>query len=120
MKKIRSVEDIKSGYVVRFRNGRLSICMRYEQERFSKVLISNSGSVIRDTKNNYDDLKSKIHKNFDIVEVYGLSSNEYNCMEISTLDRPLLYQEEKPKKMTISEIEEKLGYKIEVVSESKN
>ena len=93
MRKIKSIEDIKSGYVVRFRNGRLSICMRYEQEFFSKVLILNSGSVIRDTNNNYDGLKSKIHKNFDIVEVYGLSSNEYNCMEISTLDRPLLYKE---------------------------
>lgn len=34
MRKIRSVEDIKSGYVVRLRNGRLSICMRYKQENF--------------------------------------------------------------------------------------
>lgn len=41
-------------------------------------------------------------------------------MNISTDYRPLLYQEEKTKKMTISGIEEKLGYKIEAVSEGKN
>lgn len=117
MRKIRSVEDIKSGYVVKFRNGGLLICMRYEQEKLLKVFISDNNVPF--PINRYIGLKSKIHKNFDIVEVYGLSSNEYNCMKISTFDRPLLYKEEKPKKMTISEIEEKLGYKIEVVSENK-
>ena len=120
MRKIKSVEDIKSGYVVKLRNGKLLMCMRYEQKNFLKVFVTKSGVPFVDVSKHYDGLKSNIHKNKDIVEVYGLSRNPFICMDISTDYRPLLYQEEKPKKMTISEIEEKLGYKIEVVSESKN
>lgn len=120
MRKIRSIEDIKSGYVVKLRNGKLLMCMRYEQKNFLKAFVAKSGVPFVDVAKHYDGLKSIVHKNKDIIEVYGLSSNPFTCMDISTDYRPLLYQEEKPMKMTISEIEEKLGYKIEVVSEGKN
>lgn len=117
MRKIKSIEDIKSGYVVKLRNGKFFMCMIYKQEKFSKLFVSKNGFpyIVR----SYIGLKSCTDKNDDIVEVYGLSRNQYYCLEVSPNYRPLLYKEEKPKKMTISEIEEKLGYKIEVVSENK-
>ena len=118
MRKIRSIEDIKSGYVVKLRNGKFFLCMRYEQEKFSKLFVSKNGFPYG--VGSYIGLKSCTDKNDDIVEVYGLSRNQYYCLEVSPNYRPLLYKEEKPMKMTISEIEEKLGYKIEVVSEGKN
>ena len=107
MRKIKSIEDIKSGYVVKLRNGKLLMCMRYEQKNFLKVFVTKSGVPFVDVSKHYDGLKSNVHKNKDIVEVYGLSSNPFICMDISTDYRPLLYQKEKPKKMTISEIEKK-------------
>lgn len=118
MRKIKSIEDIKSGYVVKLRNGKFFMCMRYKQEKFSKLFVSKNGFPY--VVGSYIGLKSCTDKNDDIVEVYGLSRNQYYCLEVSPNYRPLLYQEEKLKKMTISEIEKKLGYKIEVVSEGKN
>ena len=117
MMEIRNIEDIKSGYVVRLRNGQLFMCMRYNDEYYFKVFFSKEKSCIADVAKCYNGLKSKSHKNFDIVEVYGLTNISCRCMDVSTDGRKLLYQEEKPKKMTISEIEEKLGYKIEIVSD---
>lgn len=114
MNKIRSIEDIKSGYVVRLRNGKLYMCMRYDEDKFLKCFVDKDGYWI-DAYMAYDKLYNKLKQCYDIVEVYGLPNYPSRYRDISKSQRPLLYMEKK--KMTVHEIEEKLGYKIEIVSD---
>ena len=123
-------DDLKVGYVVKLRDGRL--CMVAE--------IGNKGSLILVcaehggydyvsrwntglTFNSYAAYgypKRVKEDGHDIVEVYGhINNSTYydDALNISTDHRPLLWSRETVKKMTVSEIEKKLGYKIEVVAE---
>lgn len=59
-------------------------------------------------------------KSFDIVEVYGFVTNSqyYNfANQISCIGRDLLWTRTPTVKMTVSEIEEKLGHKVEIIAE---
>ena len=51
MKEIKSVNDIKSGYVVRIRNGLLYMCMRSDQNNFCKIGINKKTLDIIDPQN---------------------------------------------------------------------
>lgn len=113
--------DLKVGYVVKYRNGNLRMVMPYAGGlAFTTIdgLWLNIGTELN------DDLTEKkgIFEGdgiLDVMEVYGLNTYGSRTCNISTDDRELLWKrEEKPaKKMTVSEIEKALGYKVEVVAE---
>lgn len=115
--------DLKVGYVVKYRNGNLRMVMPYLG---GLVLTSIDGSWLNiDTELNNDLTGTRVifgvDDTFDVMEVYGLNTyGSYTC-HISTDNRELLWKrEEKPaKKMTVSEIEKALGYKVEVVADEK-
>lgn len=109
-KKIKSLDDIKSGYVCMTRDGEMYMCLRQGQREFNKTLNNQKQTLYGDF---YEKLDHSSIKSKDIVEVYGLS--EHNPLEISSRGRPLLYKE--PKKLTVDEISELLGYEVEIIGE---
>lgn len=101
--------------VVKMRNGTLNM-----------VIMVNDRGIFLITRNkeylylkSYDDnLKYRWDvTDYDIVEIYGLSYNPQKSMDISTECRYLLWKRDEVKKMTVAEIQEALGYKIEIVEE---
>lgn len=105
--------DLKVGYVVKHRNGALAMVMPGRKGNL----------IVIDMKANYTEVEhfrenlTTAYSPLDIVEVYGYSCYNYTSMLISTSDRELLWKREEAKKMTVSEIEEALGYKVEVVAD---
>ena len=131
MKAKFTLDDLKVGYVVKLRNDELRmVCQIGAQDTL--ILVNQLGQWNYKSSWNYD-LTAKAlsfnpgygrytHKytEYDIVEVYGFVNKsdfygEARGMNVS--HRPVLYSRAKTKKMTVSEIEEKLGYKIEIVAE---
>lgn len=137
------MKDIHSGYVVKFRNGKFALCMR-AGEKFTKIFACTDwesvkrGAIEGDTfmyASRYKDYAyysySPVINQYirddtnDIVAVYGLIEGVRNYLNvgdtgpISIKNRPLLWEEEVPKKMTLAEIEKKLGHKVEIVEPEK-
>lgn len=117
-KKIKSLNDIKSGYVCKTRDGELYMCLRSNQEKFDKIL-ANQEEIIYgncyDELDYHDELDYRSYDSKDITEVYGLVSNHYNPYRISTDGRLLLYKRADPKELTVEQISELLGYEVKVV-----
>lgn len=140
------MKDIHSGYVVKFRNGHYALCMRVgsrcENGDYKPIKIfarvddnaQMNGACLDNTFVYADSYKGSFYHpydrkigiaspypNFDIVEVYGLIEHVRNYLNIgdtgpiSIKNRPLLWAE--TKKMTVKEIEDALGYKVEIVKE---
>ena len=133
-----NMEEIHSGYSVKFRNGVYALCMRVGPT-FKKIFVITGpfakvffGSKNEDSwvyadsyvNSKYVGKNKKIQPNWDIVAVYGLVEGVDNYIvapSASYVDhRPLLWEEEVPKKMTLEEIEEKLGHKVEIVEQEKH
>lgn len=125
---------LKSGFVVKLKSGELRMVMRAGS--FTHVLVADNGhtwsylSRWRD-----DDLTRKRENtshinptsgetvpgfNDDIVEIYGLVQgvrNYCDILKISTKNRPVIWRKTPPRKMTLEEVEEELGYSIELVTQ---
>ena len=113
-KKIKSLNDIKSGYVCKLRNGKLYMCMRENQEEFNKVLANQETDIAGSC---YDNLDYRFCSSNDIIEVYGLANRFHSDpYEISTYGRPLLYKRPEAKELTVKQISDLLGYEVKVVS----
>lgn len=108
-------EDLKVGYVVKIRCGELYMVMPIDKPREIILARYNGWGNLA---NYNDDLTHQAKQKFDIVKVYGLTSYETEPLEFELKNRPLLWERKETKKMTIAEIEDILGYKIEIVSES--
>lgn len=139
MEKTFTKKDLRSGYVVEFKNG-------------IRRLVTRSGMVTQILTNpetgewNYlqsgwrDDLTAcddryramcssectspKLYpKEYDIVKVWGLiksTDNYHNVFTTNTASRDLLWEREpEAKKLTVDEISKLLGYKVEVVGTGK-
>ena len=124
-------DDLKPGYVIKLRDGTyLSIQMVGKE-----TLIATAGMGDLDWKylsNGWDERLNSAYrggktfpaitydKTKDIVAVYGYvqgTANYSRCGEISSSSRPLLWSRQEAKKMTVEEIENVLGYKVEIVSD---
>ena len=124
------LSDLRSGYLVEFRNGRRAIVAR--AGNFTKVLVNpnsntwwylNSGwhdrtlnaKFMYPTNHEQTPRRGKARE-WDIVRVYGLirGTAAYGlALAIdSTSERPLLWGRMPAVKMTVSQICEKLGYDI--------
>lgn len=111
-----TLNDIRSGYIVRLRNNELLMCMRVNQKNFTKILV-NTKRHLYFSNFNFDSLKAKQHMNtpldvireFDIVEVYGLVNDvdSYKAQfmfEDSLSHRKLLWKEKKTLTIKLSSI----------------
>ena len=131
-------EDLRSGYMVEFRNGVRRLVTRVGS--FTRILV-NPESGDWNYLSQWDEglkIKAKIHCNpaecqigldekdaYDIVKVYGLpgfTGNYENCLRANVpldtlLGRKLLWERKDPVKMTVAEICAKLGYEVEIVAE---
>lgn len=131
------MKDIHSGYVVKFRNGKLALCTRVG-EKFTKIFacVDDESQMLgakeeatfvyasRYKLNAYYKYNPYVncyenHPDFDIVAVYGLIEGVRNYLNVGDTgpipikNRPVLWEE--TKKMTLKEVEEALGYKVEIV-----
>lgn len=105
--------DLKAGYLVRYRNG----CLRMVMPTNNQLVFVNEDGVWAGT-NDYDEqLKCRVGKEYDIIEVWGFSEFPTTSFIIETTDRKLLSKENE-KEMTISEIEKELGYPIKIIKEN--
>lgn len=116
--------DLKPCYVVKTRDGRYWMVFLVGKET---MILTNGNSRWEYLSSWNPDLshsKSSCDPNFhelDIMEVYGYvtGTDSYaGCGYISPDNRPLLWSREPERvEMTLEEIEEKLGYKVKIVSE---
>lgn len=110
-----TINDIKSGYVVKFRDGKLMMVMRAGD--FEKILCDDEGDWIYMSRYS-SSFKHPILKRCDIAEVYGLVEEGHyeDAAFLDTDHRPLLWKRSEPVKMTVEEINKKLGYEVEIVA----
>ena len=111
--------DLRAGYIVVI-DGAPHMVM-YAQSKQSgmcnRIIAVNNHGGWTDLNEFYtDDLVHANDGNLTITEVYGYNKYAHMAREVSTDQRPLLWKRAEAKKMTISEIEKELGYKIEVVA----
>ncbi|MBQ8829669.1 MAG: hypothetical protein IJ022_06220 [Burkholderiaceae bacterium] len=127
-----ALEDLKPGYVVKLRNGEVRKVVEVGR-RNATILLRADGAWDYTSHWNKDmtaslylggnphDCKARAAcKELDITEVYGyvnLTEDYWTANKIECDCRPLLWSRIPIVKMTVSEIEKKLGHKIEIVSE---
>lgn len=115
MAKKFTINDIKSGYVVKLRNGKLMMALRAGD--FEKILCGDKGDWIYMSRYS-SSFNHPVLKHHDIVEVYGLVEEGHyeDAGFLDTDHRPLLWKRSEPVKMTVEEINKKLGYEVEIVA----
>ena len=127
--------DLRPGYVVRMRNGEVALlCAIAPRENTIAMVLtfadSNDGSgwMWCPVENYNENLTNKDYDRLfnapdrDIVEVYGYCMYAHKVLDFSHPEayRPLLWKRSEPKKMTVKEICEALGYDVEIVKEAPN
>lgn len=85
------------------------LCVSTEKYWFPLSSLSVKGSLsVKDLKDGYR----------EIVEVWDICSSTADAHRIETIHRNLLWKRREPVKLTIKQIENLLGYEIEVVAEN--
>lgn len=120
--------ELRTGMIVTMRNGNEYVffkdfavgddyCMKNDNEG---IIVNGQLPSWARIKNYNNDLKHNTYQDLDIVKV-EIPSHPYAFTNIPYDKgyRKLMWERKEPKKMTVSEIEAILGYKIEVVSEVK-
>lgn len=111
--------DLKPGYVVALRSGLLGMIMPWDTD--SDLVIAYRDARTRDgfdVLRSYRDDLTYIYDDtsVDIVKVYGYSKLVQKTLDITRDYRELLW-DRAPKKMTVKEICDALGYNVEIVKE---
>ena len=109
--------ELEVGYLIEFRNGERKIVMPCDDPDYPIVLTNQYGEW------SYlgvytDSLLSTIAKKFDIVKVFGFSKLTSQALSFNTNHRELIWERKEKRKMTVAEIENILGYEVEIVRES--
>lgn len=100
--------DLKNGMVVTFKNGFRGLVV-------DNIIIGNS--IYCDLSDYNDDLTTKDNStSLNIIKVYNALSHRGFRNYLSDDNLELIWEREKPKKMTKQEIEKELGYSIEIIS----
>lgn len=139
MEKTFTKKDLRSGYVVEFKNGIRRLVTRtgmftqilanpetgdwnYLQSGWNDDLTANDDRF-RKTCASECDLPKFYPERFGIVKVWGLikSTDSYSKVFTTSIEgRDLLWEREpEAKKLTVDEISKLLGYKVEVVGTGK-
>lgn len=116
--------DLKTGMIVTWRSGEKATVLR-DTPKFGRLLDTDRDFLVRcsgdgwTTLANYnDDFTNKFVDRYDIVKV-EVPDHHYDCFdyERDNFNSKVVWEEKTTVKMTVAEIEKKLGYKIEIVSE---
>ena len=103
-------QDLKTGMLVQFRNGEVYMLI-------NDALVRDGGwNSLYSFDNDLNDIYS--FDKFDIVKVSKVLQHNYlmpRYWNEKTLNNNLLWEREETKKMTVSEIQKELGYKIEII-----
>lgn len=117
IKRDNAIPELKNGMIVELRDNELLIVTTsyYFEDTFLM------GKTSWDEVGNYDkNLKNVIDTELDIIAVYKPADGYEHCTVNTFLDNSkkyldLVWKREAPKKMTLSEISEVLGYEVEIV-----
>lgn len=127
--------DLKPGYMVRVRSGEAALrdMIMPRENTYAMVLTftvghDSSGWMWCPIESYNEDLTDKGYDKLsdastnDIMEVYGYSMYAHRVLDTNHPEkyRPLLWKRSEPKKMTMEEICEALGYDVEIVEEAPN
>lgn len=122
-------DDLRSGYLVKLRNGEFRLVAR--AGGFTKILVGESGQwwylseyaddLTRRTSGAFSMASLQACKDLDIVEVYGLLKGTDMYGEAlravdTTKHRDLLWKRKNPVKMTMEELCKTLGFEVEIVT----
>ena len=109
--------ELKIGMVIKVRNGGVYVVMRDANDKL--IAVNNDGWLNLETYHTENlDYYNRYDNEWDIMEVYSLPSLEYQlCFNniFNLTKRTLIYTRPTPKKLTIAEIENLLGYPIQIV-----
>lgn len=119
-----TLNDLKTGMIVTWRNGEKATVLR-DTIFFKSLLMTNrdllvpcSGNSWTTLTNYNDEFKNKFIPSYDIVKV-EVPTHPFYCFDYERKDfHSEVVWEESAVKMTVAEIENKLGYKIEIVSDN--
>lgn len=106
--------DLKTGMIVEFDSGKIGMVL----------LGTNNGDIISgQTSINLDDLTNELESidgfyyDLKIVKIHQPFSNSDYLSYGLIRDHYIAWECKKPKQMTLSEVEEALGYSIEIVKD---
>lgn len=130
-----TIDDLKSGFVVELKSGKLKLVLRVG--KFTKILMGADGKWTylsrwssdlkrRHVSSDHDPFGFSGYRNEtipsmgeDIVRVYGLvegTDNYEYANQISTKGRKVIWTRVVPKRMTLEDIEQALGFPVELVT----
>lgn len=121
--------DLMPGFAVRMRDGRTAMVAVYlDGTEVTRTLAYDIPGRVTEghhwiSLTHYNaDLTHKMISSCDVMEVYGFSEYGYKSLDSSNPEkcRTLLWKRSEPKKMTVKEICEALGYDVEIVKEGPN
>lgn len=118
-----TLNDLKTGMIVTWRNGKKATVLR-DTVGFTNMfqgmnfLVTCSGDGWVRLANYNNDFTNRTLNTYDIVKV-EVPYHPCDCFdyERDNFNSKVIWEEETAVKMTVAEIEKKLGYKIEIVSE---
>ncbi len=104
-------QDLKTGMLVQFRNGKVFMVI-------NDILVRDGKWISLCSFDKDLNCNSVYHDEFDIMKASKVL-NGYLLMPTNwneeRLNNNLLWEREETKKMTVSEIQKELGYKIEII-----
>lgn len=118
-----TLNDLKTGMIVTCRNGREYTVIRdrvpdtfTSSDLFVRFCENDPSHNRFDEYNN--NLTARLNSEFDIVKIEK-ANHPYAFLNLNygKHHRVTIWKEEKRKKLTVAEIENLLGYKVEIVSE---
>lgn len=110
--------DLKLGYLVQLRNGKMKMVMPKECNIILTDLDGDWHSLLsyREDLLYEECLDRKME--YDIMKIFGHSIYATHVFDLTGGYRPLLWERKEKKKMTVSEIEKELGYEVEIISKN--
>jgi hypothetical protein len=111
--------ELKTGYIVTYRNGEKRTVFLNTNRSSADFL--TDGSTYNSLAAYNEDLTCTFDSNRDIVKVEHTNNPVTISMHPGALAHlKTIWERPIPKKMTVSEIESILGYKIEIITEKEN
>lgn len=118
--KTMTKNELKTGMRVKTKKGELFLVLKgcwTNAYGYQDLFFASFDTGFMPGCNFNDNLTNKVNSVCDIIEVFT-AYRDNECCGANTLDvRHLfsIWKREEPQKMTVSEIQEKLGYRIEIV-----
>ena len=113
--------DLKPGYVLNTRWEGYYMVMPKGKGELCAVQKDGSWFSIEGEEDLADDLTDPCgFTGYDVMEVYGFSKFSSLSIDVTKECRPMLWKRSEPKKMTMEDVCQALGYDVEIVKEAPN